>query len=48
MSKALPRPVLYIATPLVAAAMAGAVWAWAKFGAGVWFDTIASGFAACL
>jgi hypothetical protein len=24
------------------------VWAWLRFGGWVWFDTIASGFAACL
>ncbi|WP_333824707.1 hypothetical protein [Pinisolibacter sp.] len=48
MSKALPRPVLYIGTPIFVAAMGLAVWAWLRFGAGVWFDTIATGFAACL
>ena len=48
MSEALPRPVLYIGVPVLAAAFAGAVWAWLRFGGGVWFDTIANGFAACL
>lgn len=48
MSNALPRPVLYVGTPLLVAALVGAVWAWVRFGWGVWFDTIATGFAACL
>lgn len=48
MSEALPRPVLYVGVPVLAAAVVVAVWAWLHFGAGVWFDTIATGFAACL
>ncbi|MDK9697207.1 MAG: hypothetical protein OEL76_12505 [Siculibacillus sp.] len=48
MSNALPRPVLYIGAPLIAAATGVALWAWVKFGWGVWFDTVATGFAACL
>ena len=48
MTKTLPRPVLYLGAPILIAAMGVAVWAWLKFGAGVWFDTIATGFAACL
>ena len=48
MSNAVPRPLLYVGTPLLVMALAVAVWAWVKFGAGVWFDTVASGFAACL
>lgn len=48
MNNALPRPVLYVGVPILAAAFVVAVWAWLRFGAGVWFDTIATGFAACL
>ncbi len=48
MNDTLPRPVLYVGVPLLAIAAAVAVWAWVWFGAGVWFDTVASGFSACL
>ena len=48
MNDALPRPVLYVGAPILVLAIGAAVWAWLKFGAGVWFDTIATGFAACL
>lgn len=48
MSRALPRPVLYVGTPVVVTMLGVAVWAWAKFGAGVWFDTIATGLSLCL
>ena len=48
MNDALPRPVLYVGVPLLALAAAVGVWAWVWFGAGVWFDTVASGFSACL
>ncbi len=48
MNEALPRPVLYVGTPLLLAAIGGAVWAWTAFGDGVWFDTLAAGFSACL
>jgi len=48
MSKALPRPVLFIGAPLLVVATGVALWAWVTFGAGVWFDTIVTGFSACL
>jgi len=48
MSRALPRSVLYVGTPLLALAVAVALWGWLKFGAGVWFDTVATGISACL
>jgi hypothetical protein len=48
MSNALPRPVVFIGTPILVGVAGVAVWAWLTFGAGVWFDTIANGFAACL
>lgn len=46
--KALPRPLLLVGAPLLLGALGVAVWAWVAFGAGVWFDTVATGFAACL
>ena len=48
MSNAVPRPVLYVGAPLLALAVATAVWAWLDFGFGVWFDTVAAGFSVCL
>lgn len=48
MSNALPRPLLYVGAPLLAIGLAVAIWAWVRFGAGVWFDTVATGFSVCL
>lgn len=48
MNDALPRPVLVVGTPIVIGLFALALWAWMKFGAGVWFDAISTGFSACL
>ncbi|WP_165498323.1 hypothetical protein [Siculibacillus lacustris] len=47
-SLAVPRPVLLIGTPILVLAFAGAVWAWVRWGSGVWFDTLAASLALCL
>lgn len=44
----LPRLLPILGLPALAGLVAVAFWAWARFGQGVFFDTIVGGFAACL
>lgn len=48
MIAALPRPLIWIGVPALVFAVGAALWAWARFGFGVWFDTVADGLALCL
>ena len=43
-----PRWLPFVGLPVVAGLVAVALWAWMRFGQGVFFDTVAGGFAACL
>lgn len=45
---AVPRPLLWLGVPVLAVLVGVALWAWGRFGDGVFFDTIAGGMAACL
>ncbi len=47
-SPAVPRPVLYVGLPALAGLLVVALWAWARFGQGVFFDTLVGGMSACL
>ena len=43
-----PRLLPLIGLPVLVGLLAVALWAWARFGEGVFFDTIVGGLAACL
>jgi hypothetical protein len=43
-----PRALVLIGVPVFAALVGVALWAWARFGEGVFFDTIVGGLSACL
>lgn len=43
-----PRLLPWIGLPVLVALLGVAVWAWVRFGQGVFFDTIVGGLSACL
>lgn len=45
---AVPRLLPLIGLPVLAALVGVALWAWGRFGQGVFFDTIVGGLSACL
>ena len=45
---ALPRLLTLLGLPALAGLLAIALWAWARFGQGVFFDTVVGGIASCL
>ena len=48
MTPTLPRPVLYVGLPVLAALLGVALWAWSRWGLAVFFDTVSSGVSTCL
>ena len=48
MTEMLPRPLLYVGLPALAGLFGLAVWAWARWGTGVFFDTLTGGMSTCL
>lgn len=48
LASAVPRPLLYVGLPALAGLLGVALWAWARFGQGVFFDTLVGGMSACL
>jgi hypothetical protein len=44
---AVPRSVLVVATPILVGACGFAVWAWMRWGMGIWFDAVSGGFSLC-
>lgn len=45
---AVPRPLLYLGLPALAGLVGVALWAWVRWGQGVFFDTLVGGMSACL
>lgn len=45
---AVPRPLLYVGLPALAGLVGVALWAWARYGQGVYFDSLVAGLSACL
>lgn len=48
MTESPPRPVLYAGVAVGLALLATALWAWSRWGGGVFFDTIVGGMTTCL
>ena len=47
-SPAVPRSLVVVGLPVIALLVGVALWAWMRFGEGVFFDTIVGGISACL
>lgn len=45
---AVPRALVLVGPPVLAVLLGVALWAWSRFGEGVFFDTIVGGISACL
>lgn len=45
---AVPRALVLVGAPVLAVLVGVALWAWSRFGEGVFFDTIVGGISACL
>jgi type IV secretory pathway TrbD component len=48
MNQIVPRRVLLLGLPVLAAALGAAIWGWIGFGEGIWFDTLAHRLSLCL